>query len=70
MRGIIDRIEGDFVVVEYEEAFLNLPLILFPADIKENDTVTFSVTIEKVETEERYQSTKDRLNNLFKKGKM
>lgn len=69
MKGIIDRIEGDFVVIEYKDIFLNLPLILFPKDVKENDIVTLSVTIEKIETEEKYQSTKDRLNSLFKKEK-
>ena len=69
MKAVVDRIEDDFVIVEYGDRLLDVPLILFPKGIKENDIVNFTVTIEGIETEEKYQSTKNRLESLFKKGK-
>jgi len=64
MKVIIDRIEGEFAVVETEDKeILNLPKKLVP-DACEGDVVT--ITIDKAETEKRKKNIKNLMNDLFK----
>jgi len=60
---IIDRIEGDFAVVEYDGKYFELPLCLLP-DLKEGSTIQ----IQSVETSSQKDSileeAKARLNRL------
>lgn len=41
MKGIVDRIENNIVVLEVGEEYLNLDLDKFPEDIKEGDLVEY-----------------------------
>lgn len=54
MKGIIDRFEGDFAVVEIEGQTKDFPKSMFPLDAKPGDVVVISdnkVSIQNEETE-------------------
>ena len=54
MRGIIDRFEGEFVVVEIEGVTKDFPKSIFPTEAKPGDVVLLSdkgVSIQNEETE-------------------
>ena len=60
MDVIVDRIEGDYAVVEIDKGKMcNLPLELVP-NIKEGDVVT--ITINKDKTEARKKTIEEILN--------
>ena len=63
MEVIVDRIEGDYAVVEIEKGKMcNLPLELVP-NVKEGDVVT--ITINKGKTEERKNTIEELMNSVF-----
>lgn len=41
MKGIVDRIENNFVIVEIDDKYINFDLKDFPSEIKEGDLVKF-----------------------------
>ena len=63
MDVIVDRIEGDYAVVEIEKGKMcNLPIELVP-NVKEGDVV--SITINKSKTDERKTSIEELMNSVF-----
>ncbi|NLJ98789.1 MAG: DUF3006 domain-containing protein [Tissierellia bacterium] len=66
MRGIIDRFEGNKVLLEVgKEGILIFDKELFPKNVKEGDVVEYidgSFVVDEKETKERNQY----INNLFK----
>ena len=65
MKMTIDRFEGQFLVVEFEDGNrVVCPREIFPEDAKEGDII--EITICKEETENRRQEMKDKMNKLFK----
>lgn len=50
MRGIIDRFEGDLVVVEIEGETKDFPKEILPSEAKVGDVIEIKVTLLKVET--------------------
>lgn len=63
MDVVVDRIEGEYAVVEIEKGKMcNLPLELVP-DVKEGDIVT--ITINKDKTEERKKTIEELMNSVF-----
>ncbi len=63
MDVIVDRIEGDYAVVEIEKGNMsNIPLDLVP-NVKEGDVV--SITINKDKTEERKKTIEELMNSVF-----
>ena len=64
MKAVIDRIEGEFAVLEMDAgAFANLPRVLLPEGAKEGDTLVISVDRE--DTEERKKKIDGMMNRLF-----
>lgn len=59
---IVDRIEGDWVVIEYGRKTFNFPRELLPADAKEGDVLKLSINIDKKET----QTERNEIENLTK----
>lgn len=56
MKGIVDRFEGDRVVLELKDGILSFDLELFPKNIKEGDVVEYSdnrFIVNEIETRER-----------------
>ncbi len=67
---VIDRIEGDFAVVENEGIMLDIPLSQLPCDVKEGDIVTFSngvYIVDNKTADEQRAEISVRLDKLFKR---
>ncbi len=63
MEVIVDRIEGDYAVVEIEKGNMSeIPLELVPY-VKEGDIVT--ITINKDKTEKRKKTIEELMNSVF-----
>jgi len=66
MRGIIDRFEGGFAVVETENGFVNVP-VSDQSGLREGDSVVIeNGTVSCVDTDET-ENRKERINSLMKK---
>lgn len=63
MMFIIDRIEGDYAVVEFGDDFIDVPLSSFREEVKAGDVLYF--VVDKEETEKRTSNARNRLFNLF-----
>lgn len=68
MRGIVDRIEGDFLVVELEtEEMIEIPIEKVK-DAKEGDVLIITkedITVDKEETKNRKEYIENLFNNLL-----
>lgn len=65
MKWIVDRIEGDYAVVELENGkAVDIPLISLPEDIKEGAVI--DVSADKAETEKRKENIDSLAKKLFK----
>ena len=64
MKGIVDRIEGEFVVIELNEEMINVHKSKLPEDIKEGDIVEL-VGEEFVKLPEETERRKSEINDLF-----
>lgn len=64
MKLTIDRLEGEWVVCEYEKGkTLNLPTALLPADAREGDVLR--LTVDREATDERKERAEALRNRLF-----
>ncbi|TNE85930.1 MAG: DUF3006 domain-containing protein [Deltaproteobacteria bacterium] len=48
MRAVVDRIEGEFAILEIEGITIDFPVSLLPADTREGHV--FSLSLERVQT--------------------
>ncbi|MDI6605426.1 MAG: DUF3006 domain-containing protein [Thermoanaerobacteraceae bacterium] len=62
---IIDRFEGDLVVVEYGNKTFNFPKELLPENAKEGDVISFKVQINEKETGNRKKIIENLAKDLF-----
>ncbi|UZQ81774.1 DUF3006 domain-containing protein [Thermoanaerobacter sp. RKWS2] len=62
---IIDRFEGDWAVIEYEDRTFNFPKELLPKEAKEGNVLKFDITIDREETEKRKKAIEDLAKDLF-----
>ena len=68
MKGIVDKIEDDIVVLEINNGLFNLNKKYFPKDIKEGDIVSYDNDKFKIledETKNRENQIKDLFNSLI-----
>lgn len=71
MKGIVDRIENNIVVLEVNDDYFNLDLEKFPKEIKEGDLVEyvdskFIILID--ETVNREKQIRSLFDSLFEKN--
>ena len=65
MNVIVDRIEGDYAVVEIDKGKMcNLPIEVVP-NVKEGDIVT--IIINKDKTKKRKKTIEELMNSVFEK---
>ena len=64
MFWIVDRIEGEYAIIESSSGVFKLELKYLPDDIKEGDTI--SVIRDARETEERADRIFEKMSKLFK----
>lgn len=62
---IIDRLEGDLVILEYEGKTYELPRKVFPHDIKEGNIVMVEFKVDKEGSEKRLDKIKKLEDELF-----
>lgn len=63
---IIDRLESEFAVVEYESGkTFNLPRFLLPPEAKEGDVITLAVTVDSSGAKERRKNIERLMDDLF-----
>lgn len=65
VKGIVDRLEGDKVVLEIEDGTLSFDIELFPESVKEGDIVEYldnRFIINELETKNR----RTYIDNMFK----
>lgn len=62
---IVDRFEGDWAVIEYEETTFNLRRSLLPPYVKEGDVLTISISVDQMNTKERRKNGEEMLKGLF-----
>jgi hypothetical protein len=68
MRGIIDRFEGDLVVVEIGNEIKNFNIAIFPKNASVGDIVEIKgehVSVLKKETDIRRKEIEDLMNDVF-----
>ncbi|WP_047153676.1 DUF3006 domain-containing protein [Aneurinibacillus tyrosinisolvens] len=68
MKGIVDRFEGEIVVVEIEGKTHDFPKSLFPSEVKPGDIVVMDgkhISIDKKEMEERKKNINKLMDELF-----
>ena len=68
MRGIIDRFEGELVVVEIEGETRDFPKSLFPTEAKPGDVVAIfdnEVIIQKGETEDMQKEIEQLMEDVW-----
>jgi hypothetical protein len=65
---IIDRIEGDFAIVEYDGQYFELPLCLLP-DLKEGSTLQIQSVVTSSKKDTILEDAEARLNRLKQRSK-
>ena len=62
---IVDRFEGDQVVIEYGGTTFNFPRALLPPEVKESDVITISISVDQTITKERRQKGEEMIKGFF-----
>ncbi|MEW9097152.1 MAG: DUF3006 domain-containing protein [Clostridiaceae bacterium] len=70
MKGVIDRIEENYAVVELEEgAMVNLSIDIIPTEAREGDVIIIdkdnNITVDKIETENRRKLIEELTKDLW-----
>ncbi|HEY8364261.1 MAG TPA: DUF3006 domain-containing protein [Haloplasmataceae bacterium] len=60
---IVDRFEGDYVVIEYGRKTFTLPKEILPQGINEKDVIDITIKVNSLETEKRQKL----IMNILKK---
>ncbi len=66
---VVDRIEGNKVIIEIDNEFAELPISLFPSEVSEGDIIEMDIKINVEETDKRRKETSEKLKNLFNRWK-
>jgi hypothetical protein len=62
---IIDRLEGQWAVIEYERKTFNIPKNLLPDDAQEGDVITIDISLNKEATEVKKKKIQGLMEDLF-----
>lgn len=66
MEAIIDRFEGEYVVIEYNKEVFNLPKKILPSEVKEGDVININIVINTKKTEELKKKIEKVTDSLWK----
>ena len=67
MKCIIDRFEGDYAVIEYNEQVLNLPKVFLPVDVHEGDVLDVIIMLDVNETDRIKAEMKKLMDEVWEK---
>lgn len=62
---IIDRIEEEWAIIEFEKMTFNIPSSLLPKGAKEDDVINILITIDQSATKDRSDEIKALAKDLF-----
>ena len=62
---IIDRIEENWAVVEYDNQIFNLPRSLLPKSVKEGDVLQLTITVDQEATIKQKKKSDALLDDFF-----
>jgi hypothetical protein len=62
---ILDRFEGEWAVIEFNNTTFNIPIKLIPKEAKEGDVLMLECSINKKETENRRKKVQGLMDELF-----
>jgi hypothetical protein len=62
---VIDRLEGDWAVIEYGDKTFNIPTGILPPEAKEGDVIDIIVKVQDKKTEGRKDKIKSLVDELF-----
>ena len=62
---IIDRFEENQAVIEFGDKFFVIPRLFLPADAREGDVITLTITVNKKATKNRAKAIKSLAEDLF-----
>lgn len=62
---ILDRIENDWAVIEFDKRTFKVPLVLLPPEISEGDVINIIITIDKRATARRKKKISRLADRLF-----
>jgi hypothetical protein len=63
---IIDRLENEWVVIEFAGQIFNLPKMLLPAGAKAGDVINININLDTVTTEKLKQQNQALIDDIFK----
>lgn len=66
---VVDRIEGNKVIIEIDNEFVELPISLFPSEVSEGDIIEMDIKKNVEETDKKRKETSEKLKNLFNRWK-
>lgn len=62
---IIDRIEDNWTVIEFEGETFNIPINLLPQNAKEGDVINIIISVDSKATSERRNNIEKLMDELF-----
>jgi hypothetical protein len=69
MQCIVDRLEGDYAVIEYHDKVLNLPKVFLPIDVNEGDVLDVIIMLDYNETNKLKVESEELMNDAWEKPK-
>lgn len=67
MQCIVDRFEGDYAVIEYNEKVLNLPKAFLPAEVHEGDVLDVIIMLDDGETKKLKAEMQKLMDDVWEK---
>jgi hypothetical protein len=67
MKCVVDRIEGDYAVIEYFDKALNLPRVFLPMEVSEGDVLDVIVMLDDDETAKLKGSIKKLMDDVWER---
>lgn len=64
---IVDRFEGEWAVIEYQDKTFNFPKELLPKSAKEGDILKFNVDVDKQSSKKAQEGMQKMLDDMFEK---
>ncbi len=62
---VIDRFEGDWAIIEFNQKIFNIPKVVLPPGVREGDVITINISIDKETTDKRKRDIKELADELF-----
>jgi len=69
MQCIVDRVEGDYAIIEYNDKMLNLPKVFLPKEVREGDMLDVIILLDYDETNKLKSEINELMEDVWEKPK-